>query len=207
MIKKPLYYKIIKRLFDILFSSVVIIVGFIPSLIIAAIIFFKDRKNPFYTEKRIVQGYKEINVVKFRTMVADAYNFDKYFNKRQKEQWEREHKVDNDPRITKIGKFLRAISIDEFPQFLQVWIGNLSTIGPRVITKKELECFGDNKDLLLSMKPGITGLWQTTVRNEAKFQDGSRQKIELDYINRACIKLDLKIFFKTINVMLFKENV
>lgn len=182
------------------------LVGFIPCCIIALIIYIKDKHSPFFIEKRVVNNSQEINIVKFRTMVEDSHNFEKYFNAEQLKQWQKEHKVDNDPRITKIGAFLRRTSIDEFPQFIFVFTGKLSTIGPRVITKQELEYFGKDKDKLLSVKPGITGLWQTSSRNESSFDDGTRQKIELEYVDKACLALDTKIFFKTFYTMFIEQK-
>ena len=94
-------------------------------------------------------------IYKFRSMVADADDLEKYFTAEQIKQWHNEHKVDDDPRVTKLGAFLRASSIDEFPQFINVFLGQMSTIGSRAVTAEEAEYFGESKELLLSMRPGI----------------------------------------------------
>lgn len=113
-----------------------------------------------------------IRVLKLRSMVPDAGDVQKYLSPDQLRQWEVERKVDDDPRITKVGRFIRKCSIDEVPQFLNVLKGDLSVIGPRPITRDELEQhFSDEeKAELLSVTPGITGLWQATDRNAATFE-------------------------------------
>lgn len=201
-IEKPFGYRFVKRLFDIVFSVFVIVVGLIPGLILAVLIMLDTKGSPFYVQERVGRGGKPFNIIKFRSMVADADNVEKYLSSDQLEMWRQERKVDNDPRITKLGDFLRKTSIDEFPQFLNVLVGQMSVIGPRAITFEELAFFEDHTRLLLSMSPGITGLWQTGLRNDATFESGLRQKIELQYIENACFSLDAKLFFKTFAVML-----
>ena len=180
-----------------------IFIGFVPALIICLIIFCKDRHNPIFREKRVVNPNKEIWIWKFRTMRYDSYDHEKYFTKEQNEQWEKEHKVKNDPRVLgKLGWFLRKSSIDEFPQFVQVFSGKMSCIGPRAITKHELKFFTNNDTVsLFVMKPGITGLWQTCKDPKPKFETGDRQKTEIEYINSANLLIDIKLFFRTIVVI------
>ena len=198
-IKKPLYYRFIKRTFDILFSVFALVIGLIPSLIICLLIFCKDRHNPIFREKRVVNPNKEIWIWKFRTMRYDSYDHEKYFTREQNEQWEKEHKVKNDPRVLgRLAWFLRNSSLDELPQFIHVFTGKMSVIGPRIITKEELACFHENKDLVLCMKPGITGLWQISDEPRPTFANNARQDVELSYIKDATIILDIKIGLKTI---------
>lgn len=118
--QKPLYYRFIKRVFDIVFSTCVIIAGFIPGLILSAFIAKDTGGSPIYSSVRVGRGGKLFRIYKFRSMVADSDNLEKYFTRDQLELWHQEHKVDNDPRITKLGAFLRSSSIDEFPQFINV---------------------------------------------------------------------------------------
>lgn len=141
-------------------------------------------------------------------MVADAGNVQKYLSSEQLHQWEVERKVDDDPRITKVGQFIRKCSIDEVPQFLNVLNGDLSVIGPRPITRDELEQhFSDEeKAELLSVQPGITGLWQATDRNAATFESGLRQKIELQYVHNRCFRMDWKCFTGTFGAMFGKKR-
>lgn len=144
-----------------------------------------------------------IRVLKLRTMYSDADDVEKYLSAEQLQQWHSERKVDDDPRITRIGRVLRAASLDEVPQFLNVLSGALSVIGPRPITSEELERHFTpaQRRELLSVRPGITGLWQAGERNGATFETGRRQAIELGYVRNASLKLDASIFFSTFGVM------
>jgi lipopolysaccharide/colanic/teichoic acid biosynthesis glycosyltransferase len=199
-------YRVAKRLFDIVFSCIVIALLIIPVIILSVVISIETHGNPFYTQVRVGRRGDHFKVLKFRSMVLDAHNVKKYLTPQQIEIWEFEGKVDDDPRITQIGRFIRKTSIDEIPQFLNVLMGTMSVVGPRPITDKELEQFGSNKDRFLSIKPGITGWWQVSERNSVKFEDGSRQKVELHYIDHRSMKLDVLIFFKTFSAVLKKTG-
>ncbi len=201
IMKKPLHYRFLKRLFDFVFSTCVIVVGLIPGLILSVLIMIDTKGSPIYSQVRVGRNGKPFRIYKFRSMVSDSDDVEKYFTPEQLETWKRERKVDNDPRITRFGNIIRKTSIDEFPQFINVWLGQISVIGCRVITFDELEWFGEDKDLLLSVAPGITGLWQTGPRNLATFESGMRQKLELSYATNASLSLDMKIFFRTFRVM------
>lgn len=204
--KKNLCYRFIKRTFDIVFSILVLALGFIPSLIVCLVIFLSDGHSPIFKEKRMARMNKEIKVWKFRTMVHDSVDLEKYLSKDEIKQWKVEHKIENDPRITKIGKLLRNTRLDEFPQFIHVVTGKMSTIGPRIITKEELMYYGDKAEKLLSMRPGITGQWQTMHDIKTFYEDLSRQKVELEYIDKANIQIDIKIFFRTFKTIFKKTN-
>lgn len=203
-----LAYRFLKRLFDFVFSLCVSVVLVIPLAVVCVLICLESPGNPLYSQKRVGKGGKTINILKLRSMVADAGNVKKYLNPEQLHQWEVERKVDDDPRITKIGQFIRKCSIDEMPQFLNVLNGDLSVIGPRPITRDELEQhFSDEeKAELLSVQPGITGLWQATDRNEATFESGLRQKIELRYVQNRCFAMDWKCFTGTFGAMFGKKR-
>ena len=193
---KPVYF-FVKRLFDILFSLIVL-VPFLPIWLIIAICVSVDTKaTPVYVQKRVGKGGKPFSILKFRTMVKDSDNIEKYLSGADLETWKRERKVDDDPRITRVGRFLRMSSLDEIPNFINVLTGSMSVVGPRPITSDELQAFGDEKEKFLSVRPGITGWWQVEARNNADFESGSRQKLELFYCDNASFSLDLKIFFKT----------
>lgn len=174
-------YRIVKRLFDLVFSLMAIAILFIPVGLVCVLICLESPGSPLYTQERIGKNGKVIKIFKLRSMVADAGNVQKYLNFEQLHQWEIERKVDNDPRITKVGQFIRKCSIDEMPQFLNVLNGDLSVIGPRPITRDELEMHFSDEDkvVFLSVQPGITGLWQATDRNDASFESGLRQKIRI----------------------------
>lgn len=135
-------------------------------------------------------------------MVADSDELEKYLDEEELEAWHREHKVDDDPRITPLGSFLRKTSLDELPQFINVLKGDMSVVGPRPITAEELPNFGDQQEKLLSRRPGITGWWQTQSRNAATYESGERQALELYYIDNAGYLIDFRIFFATFKEML-----
>lgn len=200
--KGGLGYRFVKRTFDIVFSGVVCAVGLIPSAILCAAIAIDSPGSPIFRQERVGQHGKKIGIFKFRTMVADAHEHpERYMTPEQLETWKREQKLDNDPRITRIGKVLRNTSLDEIPQFLNVLLGNLSVIGPRPVTESETYEFGENRDEFLSVKPGITGWWQVTERNDATWANGGRQLLELFYVRHASVALDLRVFIKTFKAM------
>ena len=138
-------------------------------------------------------------------MVVGADQVEKHLTPEQIKQWETEHKVDDDPRVTKIGKFLRKTSLDEIPQFWNVLKGEMSVIGPRPIEPDELVAYDDSVVEFLSMTPGITGWWQTVSRNDAKYEDGERQALELFYVRNRSLKIDIKVFFETFRAMFGKH--
>ena len=201
-------YRFIKRMFDFIFSLLMSILLFIPITVVCAFISLETPGSPMYTQERVGKGGKTIKIFKLRSMVADAGDVRKYLSPEQLRQWEVERKVDDDPRITKVGQFIRKCSIDEMPQFLNVLKGDLSVIGPRPITRTELDQHFtvDEKVELLSVQPGITGLWQATDRNEATFESGLRQKIELRYVRNRCFAMDFKCFTGTFGAMFGKRR-
>lgn len=203
---RPFGYRVIKRLFDIAFSACVVIVGFIPSVILSIAVAAETKGSPIYSQMRVGKHGKPFRIYKFRSMVADADDVDKYFTPEQLVVWRRERKVDNDPRITKLGRIIRETSIDELPQFLNVLAGQISIIGPRPITYDELREFGDDAALLCSLLGGITGLWQVSKRNDATFESGERQRIELEYVRKAGFAMDMKCFFGTFGAIFGKNR-
>ena len=110
----------------------------------------------------------------------------------------------DDPRITKLGKFIRKTSIDELPQFINVLKGDMSLIGPRPIVDGEIEKYGENKDKFLSVRPGLTGYWAANGRSDITYEE--RMKMELYYVDNISFKLDIQIFFKTIISVVKKEG-
>lgn len=199
-----LCYRIVKRAFDIVFSAVVCILLILPGAILSVFIWRETGASPIYVSHRMGLHGRPIGVFKFRSMYADADNVEKYLSPEQLRQWRTEMKVDTDPRVTPIGHVIRKTSIDEFPQFLNVFLGSLSVVGPRPISRSELHWYGDDEMKLLSVKPGITGLWQVTQHNNATYESGVRQKIELAYVDCRSIALDARIVFGTFGAMLQK---
>ena len=196
-----LYTRVLKRVLDILFSLVVIILMVIPGAILCLVIALQSKGSPFYTQRRVGLHGRHFNLYKFRSMVADANDVRKYFTPEQLAEWERERKVEDDPRITAVGRILRKTSLDEFPQFVNVLKGEMSVVGPRPIVDDELAHYGDDLDEFLSCKPGVTGWWQVQARNDATYADGSRQQLELYYARHASATLDWNIILRTVGAV------
>lgn len=207
--KRSLGYRLAKRLFDIVFSLVILAICILLLPITLAILIataISTKGFPIYVQKRVGRYGRPLHILKLRSMVADSDDVEKYLSPEQLAQWKRERKVDDDPRITRFGALCRKTSLDEMPQFLNVLAGQMSIIGPRPISADELEWFGDDATLYLSVPGGITGLWQSGPRNEASFENGERQCVELGYICTACLSLDMRIFFKTFGAMFGKKR-
>lgn len=200
-------YRLGKRVFDIAFAGCACAIGLIPGAIMAIVIAIDTKGAPIYMQERAGRLGRPIRILKFRTMVVDADNVGKYLSEGQLEEWRRERKVTNDPRITKLGKVLRRISLDELPQFFNVLVGQLSVIGPRAITYDELDNYAPEEQVeLLSVPQGVTGAWQSGPRNLAIFENGLRQQVELAYVRSASFKVDARVFVKTFGVMFGKEK-
>lgn len=204
--RRPLLYRFAKRLFDIVFSACVIVVGFIPGLVLSLAIVADTKGSPIYSQTRIGRLGRTFHIYKFRTMVADSDDVEKYLDAGQLAQWRRERKVDDDPRITPLGRRLRRLSLDEIPNFLNVLRGDMSVIGPRAVSREEIGWFGDDAETVLSVPAGITGLWQATQRNGATFESGERQRIELEYTRNAGFAMDARCFVGTFGAMFGKNR-
>ena len=205
-------YDLQKRVLDVIVSLVLIVV-FLPFWIVIPILILLDSGRPvFFRHKRLGRGGQEFYLWKFRSMVKDA---DKILHEQNKELLEKfkqgdwKVKADEDPRITKLGRVLRAFTIDEFPQLFNVLKGEMSMIGPRAYLKEELDeqvkKYPVTKKYLtsiLSVKPGITGPWQVSGRNEIPFT--KRAKLDADYAKKRSIGNDLLILLKTPKAMLSK---
>ena len=197
-------YTVVKRILDIVLSFVGMIL-LLPFFLIIAIIIKLDSKGPvFFVHSRIGEKGKPIGIYKFRTMVTNAEELIQKFTPEQKEEFEKYFKLENDPRVTKIGNFLRKTSLDELPQILNILKGELSIIGPRPIVQAELEKYGDNKEKFLSVKPGLTGYWAANGRSDTSYEE--RIQMELYYVDNMSFWLDIKIFFKTIIAVIKKEG-
>ena len=197
-------YIVVKRFLDIFLSLIGLII-LSPIFLIIAIIIKLDSKGPvFFVHSRIGEKGKPIGIYKFRTMVTNAEELIKKFTPEQKEEFEKNFKLENDPRVTKIGNFLRKTSLDELPQILNILKGELSIIGPRPIVQAELEKYGDDKEKFLSVKPGLTGYWAANGRSDTSYEE--RIQMELYYVDNMSFWLDIKIFFKTILAVIKKEG-
>lgn len=202
--EKP-FYSFIKRTFDIIFSFVFLIVLFIPFLIIALIIFIDDPKgSPFYVSERIGRRGKPFKMFKFRSMIIGAEDMlDSMMKDNEKDG--PAFKMHDDPRVTKIGHFIRKTSIDELPQLLNVLLGDMSIVGPRPPIMKEVVQYSREDLKRLLVKPGLTCIWQTRKkRDDVPFREWVAMDVE--YIQKRSIWMDLTLIFKTAFVMISKEG-
>ena len=199
-------YLIVKRLIDFVLSAVGIIVLSPVLLILSILVSANDGGSPIYKHTRVGLEGKKIQIYKFRSMRKDAGDLKKLLTPEQLAQYEKEFKIDDDPRITGIGEFIRKTSLDELPQLFNILNGDLSIVGPRPIVQKETEVYGDDIGKFLSAKPGLTGYWQAYARNNATYETGERQAMELYYIDHKSFWLDVKIFFKTFSSVLKQEG-
>lgn len=194
----------IKRTVDIVLSVFALVVSALPLGIICLVVFLSDGHNPIYAQKRIGRFGKPFRMYKIRTMVPDA---DKLLEKLldKNEMVGPAFKIDNDPRITKVGKFLRKTSLDELPQFFNVFLGNMTIIGPRPPLPREVEQYTEYQKIRLLVTPGITCLWQVSPRrNEISFDKWVA--LDIDYILYRSLWLDIKIVLRTIYVMICQEG-
>lgn len=197
-------YISVKRIIDVIISTIGLIV-LSPIFLILAIIIKLDSKGPvFFAHTRYGKDGKKFKMYKFRTMYENAQDMINDFTPEQMKEWKENFKLQDDPRITKVGKFLRKTSLDELPQIVNIIKGDLSIIGPRPVIEEELEKYGDNKDKFLSVTPGFTGYWQANGRSSTTYEQ--RMEMELYYIDNISPKLDVKIFFKTIESVIKKEG-
>ena len=198
----------IKRIFDIVFSTIGIVVLIPISFIVFIINVLTKNNGPiFYKHLRVGKNGKKFLMYKYRTMYDGAdKDLEKIFkqNKEYEIEWEKNFKLQKDPRITGIGIFLRKTSIDEIPQFINVLKGDMSIVGPRPVTEKELIRFGEKKALILSMKPGITGYWATHGRTNTTYEE--RVLMEEKYVNNFNMFLDFRILLRTIITVIRKEG-
>ena len=197
-------YKIFKRFCDFIFSFFLIIF-LIPFFLIIGIIIKVDSKGTIlYVQKRVGRNNKTFSCYKFRTMHPEAKYLLKEIlikNPDFKSEFSETRKIINDPRITNIGKFLRFSSLDELPQIFNIAKGDMSFIGPRPIVKSEIKKYGKDFKKVFSIQPGLSGLWQVSGRNKLSYD--KRVEIDIFYSENISFLLDIKIFIKTIFVILF----
>ena len=191
----------LKRLLDILCSFLLLVIS-IPLFFIIAILIKIDSKGPvFFLQKRCGRNRKEFFMYKFRTMVKDAETLKKGLKNEMDGPM---FKLRNDPRITQVGRILRKLSLDELPQLLNVLKGEMSLVGPRPLADEEM--VGDDiwREIRLSVRPGMTGLWQIMGRDSGKFSDWITYDTE--YVQKRSLFMDIKILFLTITTVLCNKG-
>lgn len=205
---RKISYLVIKRIFDILISIIGLILLIPIALVIKiAYMFTGDFTSIFFVQERIGKNGKLFKFFKFRSMVPNADEV--LFRTMELDEiiaaeYNKNKKLKNDPRVTKIGRVIRKLSIDELPQFINVFLGDMSLIGNRPYLPREKQDMGKYFDSIVMTKPGLTGYWQVNGRSGTTFEE--RLKLEKEYSEKASLLLDIKIFFKTFVVVLFGKG-
>ena len=208
-IKRYIIYNIVKRVVDII-GGFIGIVFLIPITIVISIarIITKENDGPlFYEQLRIGKNGKQFRLYKYRSMVVGADDILSSYlaeNEEARKEYKKYKKLKKDPRITKVGNFMRKFSIDEFPQFINVLKGQMSLVGPRPYLPREKSDMGDSYNTIITVKPGITGYWQVNGRNDIDFEE--RTQMDVEYIKNRNLWSDFKIIIKTVTKILKKEG-
>ena len=198
---------VVKRLFDIVFSLSVLVLCAPVYIVLAVTIACTSSGSIFYIQERVGRHHRHFGCIKFRTMIPDA---DRLLDEMMaasedlRQEFSENFKLKQDPRITRIGRFLRTTNLDEFPQFINVLKGEMSVVGPRPLVPEEIERYGTQIDRVLTIRPGITGLWQVSGRNDIPY--AQRIRIDVSYVKRRNFWLDLRIVFKTILLTVIPKN-
>ena len=194
--------RVMKRSGDIIFSLAVLGLGSPVFLALALLVKLTSRGPVFYVQQRVGRDYRSFGCIKFRTMRRDA---DRILSRilsespDLQEEFRNDFKLKNDPRITRLGKFLRRSSLDELPQFVNVLRGDMSVVGPRPIVRQELPRYGNRMEEVLAVRPGLTGLWQVSGRNNLSYEQ--RVALDLHYASQRTFTLDLSIIVRTLRVI------
>ena len=200
--------EIVKRTIDI-FAGIIGLIALIPltAIIYIANKIYKEEGPVFYTQERIGKNGKILKIIKYRSMVIGAEEKLKEYleeNEEARKEYKIYKKLKDDPRITKIGKFLRKTSLDEMPQLLNLLTGEMSLIGPRPYLPSEREDMGEYYNIIIKSKPGITGLWQISGRSNTTFDE--RLDYDIKYYKDYSLKTDFKILYKTFENVIKKEG-
>jgi lipopolysaccharide/colanic/teichoic acid biosynthesis glycosyltransferase len=198
---------LLKRILDLSLGSLLFLLFLFLLPPIALALWLEDRGSPFYRHLRVGQGGRSFHALKFRTMRPDADRVLEVYlgqNPEARALWERERKLKEDPRVTRVGRFLRRWSLDELPQVLNVLKGEMSLVGPRPVTQEELPKYGESLDLYLRVRPGLTGLWQVSGRNEVPYE----RRVALDryYVQNWSVWLDLYVLGRTVLAVLGRRG-
>ena len=204
MVYSRIVFNLSKRVFDIIMALVAIVLSCSLMLLISLLIKLDSKGAVIYKHRRVGLHEQEFYVYKFRSMILTDKPIEKIFTPEQMEQYKRSYKVDDDPRVTRVGKFLRKTSLDELPQFFNILLGHMSFVGPRPVLQEETERYGEDRELLLSVVPGLTGYWQVNGRSNTTYEE--RIDMELYYVKNRSLLFDIKIIFRTISVVFFRKG-
>lgn len=197
-------YERAKRIFDVLSALAVLILTSPLFIIVAIAIKATSKGKAIYGHTRIGRNGVPFKVYKFRSMYENSEEIFNNFSEEQKKEYYINFKLDNDPRITKVGNFIRKTSLDELPQLINIIKGDMSVVGPRPIVEKEIEKYGVYADTVFSVMPGLTGNWQANGRSDTTYDE--RVKMDVDYVFNRSFFMDMKIIFKTIISVIKKEG-
>ena len=194
----------LKRIGDIVFSLIVLTLGSPIFILIGILVKLSSPGSVFYIQKRVGRNYREFGCIKFRTMYKDADDLLPNLLEKHplmRKEFEKDFKLRQDPRITKLGRFLRRSSLDELPQFFNILKGEMSVVGPRPIVGNEIINYSLFMEEVISVRPGLTGLWQVSGRNNLSYK--KRVELDLLYARNRNFLLDLEIIILTLGVFLF----
>lgn len=204
-VNNSLMYLFIKRLSDIVGSFIGIVMLFPVLLAVAIAIKIEDPKGKvIFGHTRVGKNGNLFPCLKFRSMFANAEEMKKYFTPAQKKEYEENFKLKDDPRVTKVGKFIRKTSLDELPQLFNILTGQMTIVGPRPIVTKELEFYGEYAKYYEAVKPGLTGLWQVKGRSDTTYEE--RVDLDMEYVSTRGIFRDIYIIFMTIVKVIKKDG-
>jgi len=201
--RQPRHSRVLKRTGDIVFSLAMLSLCSPLLVLMVLLVKITSRGPVFYVQQRVGRGYRQFGCIKFRTMRRDA---DRILSAvlaaspDLQEEFRNDFKLRNDPRITRLGRFLRRSSLDELPQFVNVLRGEMSVVGPRPIVSQELPRYGKRMEEVLAVRPGLTGLWQVSGRNNLSYR--KRVQLDLYYARYRSLKMDMRILLRTIRVVL-----
>ena len=200
--KKPIYPRV-KRVLDVAISVTALLIIW-PILLIIALLVKRDGGPAFFAQSRVGRNGHLFKLYKFRSMKVGADKLEDILSPEELAAYRKEYKLLNDPRVTKLGNFLRKSSLDELPQLWNIIRGEMRLVGPRPLLPSELTSnyTPEERQLLMSVQPGLTGYWQAMSRNESSYLTGERQMQELYYIGRVSFMMDVKIILKTVERIL-----
>jgi lipopolysaccharide/colanic/teichoic acid biosynthesis glycosyltransferase len=191
--KRQAYEHFLKRAMD-LFGSGFLLCLLSPMFLVVALLIWISDGRPVLYPRRVVGSRGEFDAYKFRTMLRNADAI-LAADPELRDAFTRDFKLKSDPRVTQVGTWLRKYSLDELPQLVNVLRGQMSLVGPRMITKEELSKYGQYRELLVTVKPGLTGYWQVRGRQDVSYEE--RVRMDVQYITQWSLGLDLMILFQT----------
>lgn len=197
--RKKTIYPRVKRVLDVVVSVTALLVIW-PVMLIIVLLIKMDGGPAFYAQSRVGRNGRLFRLYKFRSMKPGADHLEEFLSPEELAAYRKEYKLQDDPRVSKLGNILRKSSLDELPQLWNIIRGDMSLVGPRPLLPSELTSnyTPEERQLLMSVQPGLTGYWQAVARNESCYATGERQKQELYYIGRVSFLMDIKIVFMTV---------